>query len=87
MTAPQLDSVLTCPRCGDAQTLLLPTDACRFSQECSAGNVLLRPLAALVAGVVVLHSLASNVGIGAGTVALFVATIWNARLPVACDSR
>ena len=41
----------------------------------------------LVAGVVVLHGLASKVGIGAGTVALFAAIIWNARLPVACDVR
>ena len=40
---------------------------------------------ALMAGVLVLHGVASKVGIGAGTVSLFAATIWNARLPVACD--
>jgi len=42
---------------------------------------------ALVAGVVVLHGMASKLGIGVGTVSLFAATIWNARLPVACDVR
>ena len=42
---------------------------------------------ALLAGVVVLHGLASKIGIGTGTVSLFAATIWNARLPVACDVR
>lgn len=42
---------------------------------------------ALVAGVVVLHGVASKAFIGAGTVSLFAATIWNARLPVACDVR
>jgi hypothetical protein len=40
---------------------------------------------ALLAGVVALHGVASKVGIGAGTVSLFAATIWNAHLPVACD--
>lgn len=40
---------------------------------------------ALVAGVVVLHGPTSKIGIGAGTLSLFAATIWNARLPAACD--
>jgi hypothetical protein len=40
---------------------------------------------ALLSGVVVLHGVASKIGIGTGTVSLFGATIWNARLPVACD--
>ena len=40
---------------------------------------------ALVAGVVFLHGPVAKVFIGVGTVALFAATIWNARLPDACD--
>jgi mercuric ion transport protein len=42
---------------------------------------------ALVTGVLVLHGVESKVGIGAGTLALFAATIWNARLPLGCDVR
>jgi hypothetical protein len=39
---------------------------------------------ALVAGVVFLHGMSAKVFIGAATIALFAATIWNARLPNAC---
>lgn len=39
----------------------------------------------LVAGVGVLHGMVAKACIGAGTVLLFAAAIWNARLPVACD--
>lgn len=39
----------------------------------------------LLAGVVVLHGAVAKASIGAGTVLLFAATIWNARLPTACD--
>jgi hypothetical protein len=40
---------------------------------------------ALVAGVVFLHGMIAKVCIGAGAVLLLVATVWNARLPRACD--
>lgn len=40
---------------------------------------------ALVAGVVYLHGVPSKVGIGAGAIILLGATLWNARLPRACD--
>lgn len=40
---------------------------------------------ALVAGVVLLHGVQSKVGIGAGALMLLGATLWNARLPRACD--
>ena len=41
---------------------------------------------ALVAGVVVLHGMISKVAIGAGAIALLVATIVNARLGARCDA-
>ncbi|MEO8561015.1 MAG: GDCCVxC domain-containing (seleno)protein [bacterium] len=44
MTTPQLESMLTCPECGHAVALVMPTDACRFFHECAACHVLLRPL-------------------------------------------
>ena len=40
---------------------------------------------ALVAGVVYLHGLIAKIFIGAGTLLLLVATVWNARLPQTCD--
>ena len=40
---------------------------------------------ALVAGVVPLHGLVAKIFIGAGTALLLTATVWNARLPAACD--
>jgi hypothetical protein len=40
---------------------------------------------ALVAGVVYLHGLIAKIFIGVGTLLLLVATVWNARLPQACD--
>jgi MerC mercury resistance protein len=39
----------------------------------------------LLTGVVVLHGIVAKLFIAGGTVFLFAATIWNARLPVACD--
>jgi hypothetical protein len=39
----------------------------------------------LVVGVVFLHGMIAKVSIGAGSVLLLVATVWNARLPRACD--
>ena len=40
---------------------------------------------ALVAGVVFIHGIPAKVMIGAGTLILLGATIWNARLPSACE--
>lgn len=40
-----LHSVLTCPHCGSAETLTMPTDACLFFHECSHCRVVLRPKA------------------------------------------
>jgi hypothetical protein len=38
-----LDSMLTCPDCGHAQTLAMPTDACQWFHECAQCARLLRP--------------------------------------------
>ena len=38
-----LRSVLTCPACGHAEELAMPTDACLFFHECAACHVRLRP--------------------------------------------
>jgi hypothetical protein len=40
---------------------------------------------ALVAGVVFVHGVPAKVLIGAGALMLLAATLWNARLPRACD--
>ena len=45
-TAPptlQLDSTITCPECGSATRVRMPTDACQFFWECPACDALLRP--------------------------------------------
>ena len=39
----QLESLLTCPECGHAELLTMPTDACQWFHECSACKALLRP--------------------------------------------
>lgn len=44
MTEAVLDSLLTCPHCGFAQRLTMPTDACLFFHECAQCKVVLRPL-------------------------------------------
>lgn len=38
-----LESLLTCPMCGHAETETMPTDACQFFYECVACKALLRP--------------------------------------------
>jgi hypothetical protein len=44
-TAPglQLDSTITCPKCGTATRLRMPTDACQFFWECPDCGALLKP--------------------------------------------
>ena len=43
MSAPILESVLTCPQCGFARTEPMPTDACQFYYECTGCGARLRP--------------------------------------------
>jgi hypothetical protein len=38
-----LQSVITCPNCGNAKTETMPTDACRFFYECESCGVRLKP--------------------------------------------
>ena len=40
---PVLRSTLTCPACGHAETLAMPTDACLFFHECAGCGLLLKP--------------------------------------------
>lgn len=40
-----LESVLTCPLCGHAESELMPSDACQWYYECKACGALLRPKA------------------------------------------
>jgi len=42
-TAVTLQSTITCPECGHAETETMPTDACQFFYECKSCGVLLRP--------------------------------------------
>jgi hypothetical protein len=43
MAAVVLESELTCPRCGHAERILMPTDACQFFYECEGCHAVLRP--------------------------------------------
>jgi hypothetical protein len=43
MTAPVLESVLACPKCGFSKPETMPTDACQFYYECVGCGALLRP--------------------------------------------
>jgi hypothetical protein len=38
-----LESELTCPKCGFAETLTMPTDACQFFHQCANCGERLRP--------------------------------------------
>ena len=38
------ESVLTCPKCGHAEELRMPVDACQWFHACSGCGVLLKPL-------------------------------------------
>jgi len=42
-TAIRLKSTLTCPDCGNASVMTMPTDACQFFLECPSCGVVLRP--------------------------------------------
>jgi len=41
----ELESLLTCPLCGHAKMLTMPTDACQWFYECPACKSLLKPKA------------------------------------------
>ena len=41
----ELHAVLTCPACGHADTLAMPTDACLFFHACAACHAMLKPRA------------------------------------------
>ena len=43
-TAIELRSTLTCPGCGRAEELEMPSESCLFFHECSGCGALLRPL-------------------------------------------
>lgn len=43
MNAPVLESLLTCPLCGDTRPYTMPTDACQWYLECPACQTLLKP--------------------------------------------
>ncbi|MEO7043288.1 MAG: GDCCVxC domain-containing (seleno)protein [Gemmatimonadaceae bacterium] len=45
MTEVRLTSVLTCPVCGFAEPLEMPTDACTYFHECTKCGARLSPLA------------------------------------------
>jgi len=42
VSAPALESVLTCPRCGFAKRETMPTDACQFFYQCASCHAVLR---------------------------------------------
>lgn len=39
-----LQTVLTCPECGEASSETMPVDACQWFYECPHCNVVLKPL-------------------------------------------
>lgn len=41
---PATRSMLTCPECGAAREMAMPTDCCLFFHECESCGALLRPL-------------------------------------------
>jgi hypothetical protein len=43
MTAIQLHSVLTCPKCGHRSAETMPTDACQYFYDCAGCGALLKP--------------------------------------------
>lgn len=43
VAAPQLQSVLTCPRCGHARQERMPEDACLYFYDCAGCGAVLRP--------------------------------------------
>lgn len=41
----QLQSVITCPKCGFQKEETMPTDACQYFYECQSYNAVLKPRA------------------------------------------
>jgi hypothetical protein len=40
----ELNSTITCPDCGHAETEVMPTNACQYFYECKGCGVTLKPL-------------------------------------------
>ncbi len=45
MSAVELQSTITCPKCGHAKAETMPTDACQWFYVCEHCNAVLRPTA------------------------------------------
>ncbi len=43
LATPILNSTLTCPRCGHAETETMPTDACQWFYTCKGCGAMLKP--------------------------------------------
>ena len=43
-TAVELQSEITCPKCGHAESETMSTDSCQFFYDCAACGELLKPL-------------------------------------------
>lgn len=41
----QLESIITCPKCGHIKTEIMPTNACQWFYQCEQCQTLLRPKA------------------------------------------
>ena len=41
----ELESTLTCPKCGHVKTAIMPTDACQYFYDCEGCGAVLKPLA------------------------------------------
>ncbi|MGS1127480.1 GDCCVxC domain-containing (seleno)protein [Rhodanobacter sp. UC4437_H4] len=44
MSAPKLESIITCPECGASACETMPTNACQWFYECTACHAVLKPL-------------------------------------------
>jgi hypothetical protein len=40
----QLQSIITCPQCGNITEETMPIDSCRFFYQCTSCGILLKPL-------------------------------------------
>ncbi|WP_367285388.1 GDCCVxC domain-containing (seleno)protein [Arcicella rosea] len=43
MNSTELESIITCPKCGHRKLETMPTDACQFFYECEKCKVVLKP--------------------------------------------
>jgi hypothetical protein len=40
----ELNSIITCPKCGHSKNEIMPTNACQWFYECESCKALLKPL-------------------------------------------